>query len=93
MVNETDAMDFIGEMSQATGVGLAIGVNAYIENSDLFSSCVVLVDPSCLSGEDELRLSEYSERKGFRVVELWNDWGRFIKIMKLRNEFVSAFSP
>ena len=93
MVNETDAMGFIGDMNQATGVGLAVGVNAYIENPDLFSSCVVLVDPSFLSGEDELRLSEYIEGKGFRVVESWGDWGRFIKFMKLRHVFVSAFSP
>jgi hypothetical protein len=93
MANENDAIDFVGELSQATGVSLAIGVNAYVENPDPFSSYVVLVDPSSLSDEDESRLFEYSERRGFRVVEAWSDWGRFLKIMKLRHVFVSAFSP
>jgi hypothetical protein len=54
---------------------------------------MVLVDPSSLNDEDVSKLFEYSERKGFRVVEVWSDWGRFLKIMKLRHAFVSAFSP
>ena len=93
MTKEVDAMDFVGEMSQATGVSLAIGVNVYSEDPDPFSSCMVLVDPSSLNDEDVSKLFEYSERKGFRVVETWSDWGRFLKIMKLRHAFVSAFSP
>ena len=93
MTQELDVIDFIGEMSQATGVNIAVGVNAYTENPDTFSSYVVLVDPSSLSDEDESRLFEYSERRGFRVVDSWSDWGRFIKIMKLRHVIVSAFSP
>ena len=93
MIQELDALEFVGGMSQDTGVNISIGVNAYIENPDPFSSYVVLIDPSSLSDEDESKLFEYSERKGFRVVETWSDWGRFLKIMKLRSVFVSAFSP
>jgi hypothetical protein len=93
MIQRLEAIDFVGEMSQVTGVNVAIGVNVYIEEPDPFSSYMVLVDPSGLSGEDESKLEEYSERRGLRVVEAWNDWGRFLKIMKLRPVFVSEFSP
>ena len=93
MIQELDALDFISEMSQATGVIVALGVNAHIEEPDPFSFYMVLIDPSSLSDEDESKLEEYSERRGLRMVEAWNDWGRFLKISKLRPVFVSAFSP
>jgi len=93
MIQEAEAVDFVGEMSQATGVNLAIGVNTFSENIDPFTQFVVLIDPSGLSGEDESKLEEYCERRGLRVVEAWNDWGRFLKISKLRTVSVSAFSP
>jgi hypothetical protein len=93
MTQELEALDFLGEMSQATGVNIAVGVNAYLEAPDAFNSYMILIDPSSMSDEDESRLEEYSERLGFRVVEAWNDWGRFLRISKLRPVFVSAFSP
>jgi hypothetical protein len=93
LIQELEALDFVGEMSQATGVKVAIGVNTYIEESDPFSEYVILIDPSSFSDEDESKLEEYSTRRGVRIVESWNDWGRFLKIMKLRTVFVSAFSP
>jgi hypothetical protein len=93
LIQEAEAVEFVGEMSQATGVNVAIGVNTFLENPNPFSQFVVLIDPSGLSGEDESKLEEYCERRDLRVVEAWNDWGRFLKIMKLRHAFVSAFSP
>ena len=93
MIQELEALDFISEMSQATGVNLAIGLNAYIDDPDHFSSFKVLIDPSSLSDEDESRLEAYAERRGLRVTEAWSDWGRLLKISKLRTVFVSAFSP
>ena len=93
MIPEAEAVDFVGEMSQATGVNVAIGVNTFLENIDPFTQFTVLVDPSGLSGEDESKLEDYCERRDLRMVEAWNDWGRFLKISKLRTVFVSAFSP
>ncbi len=93
MFQELEAPDLVGEMSQATGVKVAIGVNAYIEGSDPFSEYVILIDPSSLSDGEESKLEEYSEKRGLIMVEVWNDWGRFLKISKLRSVFVSAFSP
>ena len=92
LIQELESLDFLGEMSQATGVKVAVGVNAYVEEPDSFSSFAVLIDPSSLSDEDESKVANYSERRGLRVVEAWNDWGRFLKISKLRTVFVSAFS-
>jgi hypothetical protein len=91
-IQELDALDFIAEMSQATGVKVAINVNAYIKEPDTFSSYMILIDPSSLSDEDESKLEEYSEKRGL-MVETWGDWGRFLKISKLRTVFVSVFSP
>ncbi len=93
MILEAEAVDFVGEMSQATGVNVAIGVNTFLENSDPFTQFTVLVDPSGLSDEDESKLEEYCERRDLRLVEAWNDWGRFLKISKLRTVSVSASSP
>jgi hypothetical protein len=93
LIQELEALNFMGEMSQATGVNVAVGVNAYVEEPDSFSSFMFLIDPSSLSDEDESKLEDYSERRGLRIVEAWNDWGRFLKIIKLRTVFVSAFSP
>jgi hypothetical protein len=93
LIQELETLDFICDMSQATGVKVAIGVNAYIEEPDQISSYMVLIDPSSLSGEDESKLEEYSKRRNLRVVDEWNDWGRFLKIIKLRPVFASAISP
>ena len=92
MIGEAEALGFIGEMSRAMGVNLAIGLNAYIDEPDHFSSYKILIDPSSLSDGDESRLEAYAERKGLTVTEEWSDWGRFIRISKLRTVFVSAFS-
>jgi hypothetical protein len=93
MIQENDALDFIGDMSKATGVNVAVGVNAHIEDPDPFSTYMVLIDPSSLTDEDESKLELNSERQDLRMVEAWNDWGRFLKISKLRSVYVSAFSP
>ena len=93
MVQDPEALDFIGEMAQTLGANIAIGVNAYVEEPDSFSEYVILIDPSSLSIEDETELEEYSEKRGFKVFESWNDWGRFLRISKLRAVFVSSFSP
>jgi hypothetical protein len=93
MILEAEAVDFVDEMSQATGVNVAIGVNTFIENIDPFTQFTVLIDPSGLSGDDEVKLEDYCENRNLRVVEAWNDWGRFLKISKLRTVSVSAFSP
>ena len=93
MIQDPEALDFVGEMAQALGVNIAIGVNAYVEEPDPFSEYVILIDPSSLSLKDESELEEYSEKRGFKFIESWNDWGRFIRISKLRPVFVSAFSP
>ena len=49
MIHEAEVMGFISEMSQSTGIMLAIGLNAYIDEPDHFSSFKVLIDPSSLS--------------------------------------------
>jgi len=68
MSRVNDAIDYVEEMSQATGVGLILGANVYLENSDSWSSYSVLVDPSSLSDEDEVRLIGYSVWRGFRMI-------------------------
>ena len=93
MIQDPEAIDFVGEMAQTLGLNIAIGVNAYVEEPDPFSEYVILIDPSGLSSEDESELEKYSENRGLNVVESWNDWGRFLRISKLRAVFVSAFSP
>ena len=93
MIQNLEALDFVGEMSQATGINIAIGVNAYVEAPDPFSEYVIVIDPSSLSVKDESDLEEYSVKRGFKVIDSWNDWGRFIRISKMRAVFVSAFSP
>ena len=93
MIPEAEALGFIGEMSQSTGVNLSIGLNVYIDEPDHLSSCKILIDPSSLSDGDESRIEMYAERKGLSVTEAWNDWGRFLMMLKLRDVFVSAFSP
>ena len=93
MIQDPEAIDFVGEMAQSLGLNIAIGVNAYVEEPDPFAEYVILIDPSSLSVEDESELEEYSVKRGFRVINSWNDWGRFIRFTKLRAVFVSAFSP
>jgi hypothetical protein len=93
MIQDSEALDFVGEMAHELGINIAIGVNAYVEDADSFSEYIILIDPSSLSIEDESELEEYSVKRGFKVFESWNDWGRFLRISKLRPVFVSAFSP
>jgi hypothetical protein len=93
MIQELNALDFIGEMSQATGVKIAVGLNAYIEESNPFYLYTITIDPSSMSDEDESKLEEYSNKQGLRMGESWNDWGRFLTISNMRLVFASAFSP
>ena len=93
MIPDPEALDFVGEMAHELGINIAVGVNAYVEDADSFSEYIILIDPSSLSIEDESELEEYSVKRGFKVFESWNDWGRFLRISKLRPVFVSAFSP
>jgi hypothetical protein len=93
MIPDPEALDFVGEMAQKLGVNIAIGVNAYVEDADPFSEYAILIDPSSLNLEEEVELEEYSERMGFKFIESWNDWGRFLRISKMRPVVVSAFSP
>ena len=93
MIEEAEALNLISEMGQSTGVNLSIGLNAYIDEPDHFSSYKILIDPSSLSDEDESKLEAYAERKGLTVTEEWSDWGRFLRISKLRDVFISAFLP
>ena len=93
MIPEAEAVEFINEMSRATGVLVSFGVNAYYvepEPSVVFS---VLIDPSSLDGFTELKLEKYADRKGFKVDEEWGDWGRFLKFSKRRMVFASSLSP
>ena len=93
MIQDPEALDFVGEMANELGINIAVGFNAYVEDADSFSEYIILIDPSSLSAEDESELEEYSVKRGFKVIESWNDWGRFLRISKLRPVFVSAFSP
>jgi len=93
MIQDPEALDFVGEMANELGINIAVGFNAYVEDADSFSEYIILIDPSSLSVEDESELEEYSVKRGFKVFESWNDWGRFLRISKLRPVFVSAFSP
>ena len=86
MIPEAEALGFISEMSQSTGVKLSIGLNTYIDEPDHLSSYKILIDPSSLSDEDESRLEAYAERSDLVVTETWNDWGRFLRISKLRTK-------
>jgi hypothetical protein len=91
MIQEIDALDFIGELSQSTGVMMAVGVNACIENPDPGVQFRVLIDPSSFSDGDESKLEAYAERRGLEISDEWSDWGRFIKIFKPR--LATTFSP
>jgi len=52
-IHEVEELDLIGEMSQSTGVGVTVGVNAYVENHDPHAFYTILIDPSSLSDEAE----------------------------------------
>ena len=84
MIPEAEAVEFVNEMSRATGVLVSLGVNAYYVDPELSAIFVLFIDPSYLNGENESRLEAYAERRGFRIAEEWNDWGRFLKIIKPR---------
>jgi hypothetical protein len=91
MIPEAEAVEFVNEMSQSTGVLVSLGVNAYYVSPEPKSAFVLLIDPSYLDGAAESRLEKYAERKGLRVDEEWNDWGRFLKFTK-RGLMIPAFS-
>jgi hypothetical protein len=93
MIPEAEAVEFVNEISQTTGVLVSFGVNAYYVNPESSASFVVFIDPSYLNGDAESKIEAYAERKGLRVDEAWSDWGRFIRISKPRRVSVSAFSP
>jgi hypothetical protein len=93
MIPEAEAVEFVNEMSRATGVLVSFGLNAYYMHPEPSSVFVVYIDPTGLNGVDESKLEAYVERKGLMVAEEWSDWGRFIKFSKPRRVFVSAISP
>jgi hypothetical protein len=93
LIPEAEAVEFINDMSRATGVLVSFGVNAYYGDLEPGSAFVFFIDPSSLDGYSESKLESYIERRGFRLHEEWNDWGRFLKVTKPRRVFVSAFSP
>ena len=93
MIPEAEAVEFVNEMSQSTGVLVSFGVNAYYLNPEPKSAFVFLIDPSYLDGAAESKLETYAESKGLRVDEEWNDWGRFLKFTKRRGLMIPAFSP
>ncbi len=93
MIPEAEAVKFLNEMSQATEVLGSFGVNAYYPNPEPGVVFSILIDPSYLNGLEESTLEAYAETKGLRVAEEWSDWGRFLKISKLRSLFVSSISP
>ena len=93
MIPEVEAVEFVNEMSQATGVLVSFGVNAYYVEPEYNTTFTVLIDPSYLDGAAESKLEAYAERKGLKVQEEWGDWGRFLKISKRRSLFIPAFSP
>ena len=73
MIPDPEALDFVGEMANELGINIAVGFNAYVEDADSFSEYIILIDPSSLSVEDESELEEYSVKRGFKVIESWND--------------------
>jgi hypothetical protein len=74
-IHEVEALDLIGEMSQSTGVSVAVGVNTYIENQDPHTFYTILIDPSSLSDEDETTIEMYAKKRALTILEEWNDWG------------------
>ena len=93
MIPEAEAVEFINEMSRTTGVLVSFGVNAYYGYLEPGTAFVVFIDPSNLDGFSESKLETYIERRGFRMHDEWNDWGRFLKISKPKRVFVTAISP
>lgn len=92
LIPEAEAVEFVNEMSQTTGVLVSFGVNVYYVNPEPRVAFAVLIDPSYLDGVAESKLEVYAERKGLKVDEKWGDWGRFLKFSKRRSLFVSAIS-
>lgn len=93
LIPEAEAVEFVNEMSRTTGVLVSFGVNAYYGDLEPGSAFVVFIDPSSFDGFSESKLETYIERRGFRVHEEWNDWGRFFKVSKPRRVLLSALSP
>jgi hypothetical protein len=80
MTQILDAIDLIGDLSKSTGVNVAVGVNAFLEQPDQTNHFNLLIDPSSLSGEDEAKLEHYAESKRLNIHECWSDWGRYLRI-------------
>ena len=79
MIPEAEAVEFVNEMSQSTGVLVSFGVNAYYVNPEPSSAFIVYIDPSHHNQDAESKIEAYAQRKGLRVDEAWGDWGRFIR--------------
>jgi hypothetical protein len=56
MIPELEAVEFVNDMSQTTGVLVSFGVNAYYVNPEPKSAFVFLIDPSYLDGAAESSL-------------------------------------
>jgi hypothetical protein len=93
MVQRVDVLSLISKLNRATGVKVAVGMNAYVEYSDTSSLYAVLIDPSGLTDESASKIEEYAGSLGLSVDEKWNDWGRFIKIVMPRHVSGDAFAP
>jgi hypothetical protein len=88
MVYESEALDFIGDLGKTTGISVAVGVNAFLEYPDSSSLFNILIDPSSLNDEDESKVERYAEERRLKVTETWNDWGKYLKITKLRHDIM-----
>jgi hypothetical protein len=93
MIHESEALDFIGELGKSTGISVAVGVNAFLEYPDPSSLFNILIDPSGFSDKDESKIEHYAEEKRFKMVEAWNDWGRYLRVSKPRTLVAPAISP
>jgi hypothetical protein len=82
MTQELDAIDFIGDLSKSTGVNIAVGMNAFLEQPDQTNQFKLLIDPSSLSGEDEAKIERYAESRRLSIHDCWSDWGRFLRVSK-----------
>jgi hypothetical protein len=82
MISEAQAVEFIDEMSRVTGVPIAFGLNVYYLEPEPGSAFSALIDPSSFDGYNETKLERYADGRGVRIDEVWNDWGRFLKVSK-----------
>ena len=80
MFIERSVSNLIKELNRGIGVKLEVGINSYLQ-SRTEAGLTFFIDPSGLSNEDEARLTNYAERLGLKVDEVWNDWGRYITVL------------